>query len=96
VDEDGDILVSEAEHGQILLFKMDGNSFAGPYVVADEGKNQNYKLQKNMKFEGQISMDAVFRSTGTSEIGLLLIGILTLPYLRWTVYVILRIFKKNF
>jgi len=34
VDEDGDILVSEAEHGQILLFKSDGS---GPYVVADEG-----------------------------------------------------------
>jgi len=37
VDEDGDILVSEAEHGQILIFKADGNAFSGPYVVADEG-----------------------------------------------------------
>ena len=38
VDEDGDILVSEAEHGQILIFKADGNAFSGPYVVADEGR----------------------------------------------------------
>jgi len=34
VDGDGDILVSEAEHGQILMFKKDGS---GPVVVADEG-----------------------------------------------------------
>ena len=35
VDGDGDILVSEAEHGQVLIFKADGS---GPEVVADEGQ----------------------------------------------------------
>ena len=40
VDDDGDILVSEAEHGQILIFKSNakGTAYDGPYVVADEGE----------------------------------------------------------
>ena len=40
MDDDGDVIVSESEFGQILLFKCNGGlSFTGPFVIADEGKH---------------------------------------------------------